>query len=72
MYDHNPILDGLVTALAKRRAELGLTQLALDDKIGLTQGHVAKWEARQRRPTGFMLSCWVSALECDIMIIPKP
>jgi transcriptional regulator with XRE-family HTH domain len=70
-YPEDPILDGIIRDLAKRRVELGLTQLALDDRIGLTQGHVAKWESRARRPTGFMLSCWASALRCGISIVPQ-
>lgn len=59
-------LKKVVRQLAERRKELGITQLELDKIIGLTDGHVAKWESHVRIPTGWMLSCWVEALQCDI------
>jgi hypothetical protein len=52
----------LVARLRSRRLELGLSQLELDWRMGLCNGHTEKWERRYRRPTGWNLAIWIMAL----------
>lgn len=61
-------LKKAIRELAQRRKEMGISQLELDKIIGMADGHVAKWESFARLPTGWMLSCWVEALQCEIEI----
>lgn len=45
-----------------------MTQLELDDRLGVTDGQVAKWESFARLPGAFMLACWCHAL--DVILVP--
>ena len=60
--------DCIVSQLISRRKELKLTQNDLDFKIGCCDGLVHKWERKKRTPSGFMFSCWVDALNCELQI----
>lgn len=60
--------EELITQFAKRRNELGLTQLHVDERIGVAAGLVAKWESGNRKPTLFNAHCWAEALGCHIKI----
>ena len=61
-------LKNVIKQLAARRKELGITQLELDKIIGLADGHVGKWECFAKLPTGWMLSCWIEALQCELIV----
>jgi transcriptional regulator with XRE-family HTH domain len=52
----------LMAALRARRQALGLSQIALEERLGFTRGHIGKYETGIRRPTGWNLSNWVLAL----------
>jgi len=54
--------------LTAARLELSLSQEALAHKIGCTVSLIHKWEAHKRLPSGFMLMCWLDALEYDIEV----
>jgi DNA-binding transcriptional regulator YiaG len=58
----------LVKMLTDARLELSLSQEALAHKIGCTVSLIHKWEAHKRLPSGFMLMCWLDALEYDIEV----
>ncbi len=60
--------DNLLDQLIARRHELQLSQSAMDYKVGCADGLVGKWERQKRIPSGFMLSCWVDALDCELQI----
>lgn len=62
----------LVRSLAERRRALGLSQVELDEKIGATEGQVAKWESGARRPSPFLLLCWVSSLGLCLGVFLAP
>ncbi len=63
--------DDLIAQLKRRRYELGISQLQLDRYIGTTDGHVAKWESGNRRPTGYLLFCWAQALGLEVQLAQK-
>jgi len=54
-----------------RRYDLGLTQPAVDQMIGVAPGLVAKWEIGNRKPTLFNAYCWAEALDCEIKLETK-
>ena len=56
--------QGVIEQLRCRRYSLGIAQNALDDRIGVAPGLVAKWETGHRKPTAFNLYCWAQALGC--------
>jgi len=58
----------LVEALRRRREELGLSQVDVDEKIGVTRGQCGKWELHQRRPRAFLLGCWADALDVELTV----
>ncbi len=61
----------LVKLLIEARHERGLSQENLARKIGCTESLVHKWEQFKRMPSGFMLMCWLEALEYDIEAIKR-
>lgn len=60
-----------IEQLIARRQELGYSQEYLSDTIGCTTSLVHKWERYKRVPSGFMFSCWLDALDCQVKISPK-
>lgn len=48
--------------MTQARERLGMTQAALDHRLGISEGMTAKWESRQRFPGSFNLMCWCLAL----------
>tara|TARA_E500000318_G_C3553344_1_gene209973 strand:+ start:472 stop:705 length:234 start_codon:yes stop_codon:yes gene_type:complete len=60
--------EQLIAQFAKRRYELGLTQVQVDERIGVATGLVAKWESGNRKPTLFNAHCWAEALGCNIKL----
>lgn len=62
--------DQLIKKLADKRKEHGLTASELDAMIGLTDGHIAKYERGYRKPNLFIFHCWVSALGQQVELTP--
>lgn len=62
----------LRNSLRQRRQDLGFSQSELDDIIGNGTGLVAKWEKGFRNPSSFSLYSWAKALNCDIVLVPRP
>lgn len=60
--------DGLIDDLVAARKRSGLSQSALDDLIGVSEGLTAKWESRARFPGAFYLMCWCKALGLTLCI----
>jgi transcriptional regulator with XRE-family HTH domain len=58
----------LIAALRARRQALGLSQTELEERLGLTRGHLGKYENGIRRPTGWNLSNWALALGCHLTL----
>jgi hypothetical protein len=61
-----------IDQLVARRIKMGYSQSWVNEIIGVGDGLVAKWETGQRRPSGFLLFCWVEALQCQLQLVPNP
>lgn len=60
--------NDIILPLINQRKRHALSQSALDEILGTTRGQVGKWECGDRKPSAFLLSCWVDALKCRIVI----
>lgn len=60
-----------VGKLKSKREALELSQEALDHKLGVTKGVVWKWENARRRPSSYLLSCWVTSLDMELDVKDK-
>ena len=60
--------DLLVNELTSARQERNLSQEKLAHDIGCTVSLIHKWETHKRIPSGFMLMCWLDALEYEIEV----
>lgn len=58
----------MIETLKVRRRALGLTQEQLDNKLGVANHQVAKWESFQKLPGAFMMMCWASALGVKLVV----
>lgn len=58
----------VVSELVKLRNEKQWSQEELADRIGCNTSLIHKWETFKRVPSGFMLSCWLEALNGKIEI----
>ena len=63
--------NGIGTQIEARRERAGLTQQALAQLIGVTQGTVAKYEAGTRMPSWPVLRRLGSAFKCDPIDLQK-
>ena len=60
-------LNEVVKPMVKRRKELKMTQADVNDKLGVADFLVAKWECGIRSPTAFNLLCWAEVLDGSIV-----
>lgn len=60
-----------VHQLRQLREEQGYTQEQLDHELGVTKGVVQKWERGRRRPSSYLLSCWVTKLNGELHVKKK-
>ena len=59
----------LTRQLRDRRKALGLTQLDVAMKIGVSDYMVTKWEVGLKMPTAFGLMCWCQVLGVQLMVL---
>ena len=64
---HNQVIPQFV---ALRKA-LGISQLEMDEILGVAKGLVSKWECGIRKPSGWLFCCWADALHMTIQLEPK-
>ncbi len=62
----------LITQFVAKRHELGMSQMDLDEKIGVARGLVSKWEVGIRKPSGYLFCVWAEALGCNLWLEKKP
>jgi ribosome-binding protein aMBF1 (putative translation factor) len=60
--------EDLITSLTARRKSLGLSQESLSQKLGASEGMVAKWETGHKMPSSFWLMCWCQALSVEVRV----
>lgn len=60
--------DDAIAQLIQARKALGLSQTALEARIGCSEGLVAKWESRRRSPSLPSLVDWARALGHEVTV----
>jgi len=61
----------LVDQFVARRLELGISQFELEEIIGLSEGHITKYENRVRHPDAYFLHFWAQGLGLDLVATPQ-
>lgn len=61
--------EALIDQLINARHAAGISQAALDHRIGISEGCTAKWESKARIPGAFFLMCWCKALNVQLEIV---
>ena len=64
---HNAIIPQFVAA----RKKLKISQLEMDEVLGVAKGLVSKWECGIRKPSGWLFCYWADALGMQITLTPK-
>ena len=64
---HNQVIPQFVAA----RKSKGISQLEMDEILGVAKGLVSKWECGIRKPSGWLFCCCADALEMQITLTPK-
>jgi len=64
---HNTVIPQFVVA----RKSKGISQLEMDEVLGVAKGLVSKWECGIRKPSGWLFCCWADALDMKITLTPK-
>lgn len=70
-FAHARVYDPLIRQLVEQRHKTGMTQAELNDRIGCTDGLLAKWEATICYPTAYHLMLWAEALKMTVTIQPE-
>lgn len=60
----------LIDQLVAHRKRSGMSQAAMDHRLGVSEGMVAKWETATRLPGAFFLMCWCKALGVRLTVEP--
>ena len=63
--------EKLIFQMITRRKQFGLTQLEVEERLGVADHLVGNWEAGMRKPSGFLLFCWAETLGCDLVLKEK-
>lgn len=58
----------LIGQLVERRRKMGMSQSELNDRLGMSEAMVAKWESMARFPGAFFLMCWAKALGVKFIV----
>ena len=61
----------VIPQFVKQRHKLGISQMDLDEKIGVARGLVSKWEVGIRKPSGYLFCAWAEALGCELWLKEK-
>jgi len=61
----------IIYQLVQERNSQKISQEELAHRIGCAKSLIHKWEQYKRVPSGFLFSCWLDALGCQIKITKK-
>ena len=61
----------LIPQFVEARKKLGISQLEMDEILGVAKGLVSKWEVGIRKPSGFLFCCWADSLKMKLNLVPK-
>lgn len=62
----NKFHEQLIPQYVAIRKKRGISQLEMDEILGVAKGLVSKWECGIRKPSGFLFLCWADALGCKL------
>lgn len=62
-------LKSLIRPLATHRSQIGLTQDDANEKIGIADRLINKWEVGMKLPSMFSLYCWCEALGMELKLL---
>ena len=63
--------EHLIPQFVAARKKLGISQLEMDEILGVAKGLVSKWEVGIRRHSGYLFCCWADSLKMEIKLVPK-
>ena len=63
--------EHLIPQFVAARKKLVISQLEMDEILGVAKGLVSKWEVGIRRPSGYLFCCWADSLKMEIKLVPK-
>ena len=61
----------VISQLKKRRYDLKRTQEWTNERLGVADRLLNKWECGLRLPSSFNLFCWADTLDVDIVFVPR-
>jgi transcriptional regulator with XRE-family HTH domain len=64
---HEHVIPQFVAARKKKK----ISQLEMDEILGVAKGLVSKWEVGIRKPSGYLFCCWADALGYQINLVEK-
>jgi len=64
---HNQVIPQFVSLRKKRN----ISQLEMDEILGVAKGLVSKWVCGIRKPSGWLFCCWAEALGAEITLREK-
>jgi len=63
--------EHLIPQFVNARKKKGISQLEMDEILGVAKGLVSKWEVGIRRPSGYLFCCWADSLDMELTLTPK-
>ena len=63
--------NDVILPFIERRHKMGLTQIEVNERIGVADKLVSKWECSMRRPNVYNLYNWAEVLKCKIELVKK-
>ena len=63
--------NNVILPFIERRHKMGLTQMDVNEQIGVADKLVSKWESGMRRPNVYNLYNWAEVLKCKIELKEK-
>ena len=63
-------LEAVTKQLSRVRYAKGQTQEVVNDKIGVADRLVNKWECGDKYPTAYNMANWAESLGCRLVVIP--
>lgn len=63
--------NDVILPFIERRHKMGLTQMDVNEQIGVADKLVSKWECGMRRPNVYNLYNWAEVLKCKIELKEK-
>ena len=64
---HNQVIPQFVSLRKKQN----ISQLEMDEILGVAKGLGSKWECGIRKPSGWLFCCWAEALGAEITLREK-